>query len=109
MARIAGAWPGGDGRRNPRGEGGVSEVRSPERGQRVEVWTDTYRLVGYFYLPQVVGGGTARLSDIINDPQRRFLPLTHVALYRHGDEQPVAQQDFLLVNRDRIELLRPLD
>jgi hypothetical protein len=80
-----------------------------ERGQRVEVWTGTFRLVGYIYLPQVVGGGTARLSTVLNDPSRQFIPLTRVAVYRRGDDQAVAQQEFLLVNRDSIEVLRPLE
>jgi hypothetical protein len=87
----------------------VNEGRSPERGQRVEVWTSTYRLVGYIYLPQIVGGGTTRLSTVLNDPTRQFIPLTRVAMYRRSDDQVVAQQEFLLVNRESIELLRPLE
>ena len=87
----------------------MSEARSLERGQRVEVWTSTFRLVGYIYLPQVVGGGTARLSTVLNDASRQFIPLTRVVVYRRGEDQAAAQQEFLLVNRDSIEVIRPLE
>ena len=87
----------------------MNEGKSSERGQRVEIWTGTYRLVGYLYLPQVVGGGPARLSDVLNDPNRHFLPLTRVAMYHRGADQVLAQQEFLLVSRASIEVLRPLE
>ena len=79
------------------------------KGQRVEVWTDKYRLVGQVYVPQLVSGGIARLSDVVNDPTRHFIPLTRVAMYRRGDDQVLAEYEFLLLNRASIELIRPLD
>ena len=85
------------------------EGQAAGKGQRVEIWTDKYRLVGHAYVPQVIGGGTARLSDILNDPNRHFLPLTRVAMYRRGDDQVVAQEEFLLLSRASIEIIRPLD
>jgi len=78
------------------------------RGQRVEVWTEKYRLIGHIVLPDGVGG-SARLSDVINNPNRMFLPLLRVSMYRRGDDQIISQHDFLLVNRASIEILRPLD
>ncbi len=85
------------------------EGQAAGKGQRAEIWTDKYRLVGHVYVPQVIGGGTARLSDVVNDPNRHFLPLTRVAIYRRGDDQVVAQEEFVLVNRASIEIIRPLD
>ena len=90
-------------------EGGVNEGQSSGKGQRVEIWTDTYRLVGHVYVPRVMGGGTARLSDVINDPNRLFLPLTRVAMYRRGEDQVLVEHEFLLVSRASIDLIRPLD
>ncbi len=85
------------------------EGQGSGKAQRVEVWTDKYRLVGHVYVPQVIGGGMARLSDVINEVNRHFIPLTRVAMYRRGDDQVVAEEEFLLVNRASIEIIRPLD
>lgn len=87
----------------------MSDVRGSNRGQRVEIWTDKYRLGGYIHVPQVIALGAARLFDVRNDPARHFIPLTRVGMYRRGDDQAVAQQEFLLVNRASIEVIRPLD
>ncbi len=40
---------------------------------------------------------------------RQFIPLTRVVVYRRGEDQAAAQQEFLLVNRDSIEVIRPLE
>lgn len=86
----------------------MEEWRSSGRGQRVEVWTDKYRLLGHMFVPEEAGR-TVRLSDVINDPDRPFIPLVKVAVYGRGDDQILMEQDFLLVNRATIEILRPLD
>ena len=80
----------------------------PGKAQRLEIWTDKYRLVGHAYVPQGIGG-PARLSDILNDPNKHFLPLTRVAMYRRGDDQVLVEHEFLLVSRATIEIIRPLD
>ena len=87
----------------------MNQGQASGKGQRIEIWTDKYRLVGHVYVPQVTGGGTARLSDVINDPNRHFLPLTRVAMYRRGDDQALVEHEFLLVSRASIEMIRPLD
>jgi hypothetical protein len=84
------------------------EARDAGKGQRVELWTEKYRLIGQVVLPEGVGG-SARLSDVVNNPNRMFLPLLRVSMYRRGDDQMISQHDFLLVNRAGIEILRPLD
>ena len=85
------------------------EVQPSGTRQRVEAWTDKYRLVGQVYLPHRFTGGAARLSDVLNDPSRHLISLTGVAIYRRGDDQALAEHEFLLLNRASIEILRPLD
>lgn len=83
------------------------EGRELGKGQRVELWTDKFRFVGHVHIPQ--GPMSPRLSDVINDPHRMFLPLSRVSMFRRGDDQIISQQDFLLVNRSSIEVMRPLE
>ncbi len=84
------------------------EWQGAGRGQRVEIWTGKYRLVGYIFVPEQAGRAL-RLSDVINDPHRPFIPLVKVAMYQRGDDELSMEQEFLLVNRASIEILRPLD
>jgi hypothetical protein len=78
------------------------------KGQRVEIWTDAFHLVGHIFLPEGIAGGSARLSDVLNQ-NRQFIPLARVTMHRRDDDQILGQQEFLLVNRDHVELIRPLD
>jgi len=86
----------------------MSEAREPGRGQRVEILTNAHRLVGNIFVPET-GGRSLRLSDVMNEAMRPFLPLVKVAMYRRSDDEFLMEQAFLLVNRNSIEILRPLD
>jgi len=86
----------------------MSEARVPGRGQRVEILTNAHRLVGNIFVPET-GGRSLRLSDVMNEAMRPFLPLVKVAMYRRSDDEFLMEQAFLLVNRNSIEILRPLD
>ncbi len=86
----------------------VAEWQGIGRGQRVEIWTGKFRLVGHVFVPEPPGRAV-RLSDVINDPNRSFIPLVRVAIYQRGEDELLMEQEFLLVNRATIEILRPLD
>ena len=90
------------------GMDGMNEWQGSGRGQRVEIWTDKYRLMGYIFVPEETGRNV-RLSDVINDPDRPFLPMVRVAMYQRGGDELLMEQEFLLVNLAAIEILRPLD
>ena len=86
----------------------MAEAGGPHKGQRVEIWTTSYRLVGHVFLPEKIAGTIMRLSDVVN-LNRQFIPLTRVTMYRRDSDEILGHQDVLLVNRDRVEVIRPLD
>ena len=86
----------------------MADAAPPSTGQRVEIWTDAHRLVGHVFLPEKIAGTLMRLSDVVN-MNRQFIPLTRVSMYRRNDDELLGRHEFLLVNRDRVELLRPLE
>jgi hypothetical protein len=51
------------------------------KGKRIEVeiLTDTYKIRGTLFIPLAGEGGyTSRLSDFLNNPEKKFLSLTSV-------------------------------
>jgi len=78
---------------NP-GEGGV-ELRR----ERVWVETTRYRITGIVTL--AAEGYRSRLSDLLNQSDREFLPLTEVTVEPHDGGAPEAY-DFMAVARRHI-------
>lgn len=50
----------------------------------------------------------SRVSDLVNDPARRFLPLADVEMLDAGTGEILGRTPFLLLRLDAIDLLVPL-
>ena len=74
---------------------------------QVEIWTDRYRIKGNVFLPSARQGAyRGRLSDLLNDPERTFLPVTAVSLSMLTGNEDVWEGRFLAVNKSAITLVR---
>ena len=78
---------------------GVSPARV-----RLEVGNAVY--VGDVYLPDK--DFRSRVSDVLNDPERRFLPLLNVDVIDGGTGQVVSHWEFMLVRLATIDVVVPL-
>jgi hypothetical protein len=82
-------------------------------GQKIDVAPARVRLevenavyVGDVYLPDK--DFRARVSDVLNDPERRFLPLLNVDVIDGATGQVVNHWEFLLVRLATIDVVVPL-
>ena len=74
---------------------------------QVEIWTDRYRIKGNVFLPLADQGAyRGRLSDMLNDPEKNFLPVTNVSLSLLTGNEDVWEGRFLAVNKTAITLVR---
>jgi hypothetical protein len=77
------------------------------RGERVEIETERYRVVGTLLLPS--SGYRSRLTDFLNASERDFVALTDVEVTPlDGSAQPVLRE-FIALARHHIVLAAPLD
>jgi hypothetical protein len=77
-----------------------------QRGERVIVETDRYRITGIMRLPR--DGYRSRLTDYLNAAERSFLALTDVELVAlDGGEDP-RRHDFIAVSLRHVVLAMPL-
>jgi hypothetical protein len=82
-------------------------------GQKIDVAPARVRLevenavyVGDVYLPDK--DFRARVSDVLNDPERRFLPLLNVDVVDGATGQVVNHWEFMLVRLATIDVVVPL-
>ena len=71
---------------------------------RLEVENSVY--LGDVFLPD--RDFRARVSDVLNDPERRFLPLLNVDVIDGATGQVVNHWDFMLVRLATIDVVVPL-
>ena len=85
------------------------EFEDVELGEktRIEVWTDRFLIVGDAHVPHSVRGTKDRLSDLLNQSGKPFLPLTDVLLYTPGKKR-LWQGPFLVVGKSSIVLVKIL-
>lgn len=50
----------------------------------------------------------SRVSDLVNDPARRFLPLADVEMLDAGTGEMIGRMPFLLLRLDAVDVLVPL-
>ena len=74
---------------------------------RVEVWTDRFLIVGEAHAPHSIRGTRDRLSDLLNQQSKPFLPLTGVTLYSLSKKR-LWRGEFLVVNKSSIVLVKAL-
>ncbi len=71
---------------------------------KFEVGDRTY--IGDLYLPGV--DFRNRVSDVLNEPQRRFLPLLDVEQVDPANDRVIDRRPFMLIRIDLIDVVVPL-
>jgi hypothetical protein len=74
---------------------------------RVEIWTDQFIIVGDAHAPHSIRGTKRRLSDLLNDPTRPFLPITDVTVFSL-QRRRLWRGEFLAVNKASVVLVKAL-
>jgi hypothetical protein len=74
---------------------------------KVEIWTDQFIIVGDAHVSHSIRGTKRRLSDLLNEPGRPFLPLTDVTLFSLRRKR-VWRGEFLAVNTRSIIIVKAL-
>jgi hypothetical protein len=82
----------------------LENVESGEKTQ-VEIWTDRFLITGDVHVPPAIRGSKSRLSDLLNQPGKPFLPLTDVTLRSHGKKR-LWRGEFLVLNTTSIVLVK---
>jgi hypothetical protein len=87
----------------------MPELVDVELGEktRVEIWTDQFVIQGDAHVPRSVRGAKRRLSDLLNEPVRAFLPLTDVTLFSLRRRR-LWRGEFLAVNKGSIVMVKAL-
>jgi hypothetical protein len=73
---------------------------------RVRVELGSRVLIGNLRIPDVPFG--SRVSDVVNDRGRRFLPLADVEALDGRSGQIIGRSPFVLVRLDAVDLILPL-
>lgn len=74
---------------------------------RVEIWTDQFIVVGDAHVSRCIRGTKRRLSDLLNEQGRPFLPLTDVTLYSLRRVRRW-RGEFLAVNKGSVIIVKAL-
>ena len=77
----------------------------PGDKSRVEIWTDRCLIVGDAHVPHSIRGTKSRLSDLLNQSGKPFIPLTDVTLQSPNKKQ-LWRGAFLLLNKASIILVK---
>jgi hypothetical protein len=72
---------------------------------RVEIWTDRFVIVGDAHVPHSIRGTKSRLSDLLNQSGKPFLPLTDVTL-QSPNKKRLWRGEFLVLNKASIVLVK---
>jgi uncharacterized protein DUF6812 len=80
----------------------------PAAKTRVEVWTDRFLIRAEAHVSAAIKGSRQRISDLLNDQAKAFLPLTNVTLYTTAKKK-VWAGDFLAINKASIVLVKALN
>lgn len=76
------------------------------RFERISVQTPRHRIVGVATLAS--DGYRSRLSDLLNAPERDFIPLTNVTVTELDGDHEVTQHEFVAVHRQHVIFAVPL-
>ena len=82
----------------------LEDVESGDK-TRVEIWTDHLLIVGDAHVPHSIRGTKSRLSDLLNQPGKPFLPLTDVTLCSPNKKR-LWRGEFLVLNKASIVLVK---
>jgi len=76
-----------------------------DRYERIVVETEHYRVTGSLRLPH--DGYLSRLSDYLNAPERRFLPLIDVEISSIDGSTPARRREFVALSVSHIVVAMP--
>jgi hypothetical protein len=76
------------------------------RFERISIQTPRHRIVGVATLAS--DGYRSRLSDLLNAPDRDFIPLTDATVTELDGDHEVTQHDFVAVHRQHVVFAVPL-
>ncbi|MEA2194442.1 MAG: hypothetical protein QOG42_876 [Solirubrobacteraceae bacterium] len=76
------------------------------RHERISIQTPRHRIVGVATLAS--DGYRSRLSDLLNAPERDFIPLTDATVTELDGEHEVTQHEFIVVHRQHVVFAIPL-
>ena len=76
------------------------------RFERISIQTPHHRIVGVATLAS--DGYRSRLSDLLNAPERDFIPLTDATVTELDGEHEVTRHEFIAVHRQHVVFAVPL-
>lgn len=76
------------------------------RFERISIETPRHRIVGVATLAS--DGYRSRLSDLLNAPERAFIPLTDATVTELDGEHEVTEHKFIAVHRQHVVFAVPL-
>jgi hypothetical protein len=76
------------------------------RFERISIQTPRHRIVGVATLAS--DGYRSRLSDLLNAPERDFIPLTDATVTELDGQREVTQHAFIAVHRQHVVFAVPL-
>jgi hypothetical protein len=76
------------------------------RFERISIQTPRHRIVGVATLAS--DGYRSRLSDLLNAPERDFIPLTDVTVTELDGDHEVTRHEFIAVHRQHVVFAIPL-
>lgn len=76
------------------------------RLERISIQTPRHRIVGVATLAS--DGYRSRLSDLLNAPERDFIPLTDATVTELEGDHEVTQHEFIAVHRQHVVFAVPL-
>lgn len=84
----------------------MDRIRIETEPVHVKVFTDDHEIEGYVHVKP--GGYQARVSDLLNHREIRYIPITN-ATYRslHDPEDPSHEAETLIVRIDTIKMVVP--
>jgi hypothetical protein len=77
-----------------------------QRQERVLIETERHRIAGTLTLPR--DGYRSRVSDLLNAPERDFVPLTDVTIELLDSEGPGTVHDFMAIARHHVVFVIPM-
>ena len=76
------------------------------RFERISIQTPRHRIVGVATLAS--DGYRSRLSDLLNAPERDFIPLTDATVTELDGDHEITQHEFIAVHRQHVVFAVPL-
>jgi hypothetical protein len=76
------------------------------RFERISIQTPRHRIVGVATLAS--DGYRSRLSDLLNAPERDFIPLTNVTVTELDGDHEVTRHEVIAVHRQHVVFAIPL-